>query len=129
MSRRLEIDESGNPSVWSEPLLVHFADNPGENPCIQSGEELFRRGDSNVDGWIDISDVVFTLLFMFSAGQVPPCLDAADIDDSSQIDVTDAIYSLQLLFKDRPLPPSPALACGPDQTPDDLTCESYLVCD
>ena len=35
-------------------------------------DPLFRRGDSNGDGALDISDPIYTLQFLFTGGQAPP---------------------------------------------------------
>ena len=55
-----------------------------EQACSQS--IAFVRGDANVDGTVDISDPVFTLVFLFS-GAVPgiPCQDAADANGDAGV--------------------------------------------
>jgi hypothetical protein len=89
-----------------------------------SGEvSPFRRGDSNADGRVDISDAVYTLNWLFLGGAVPPCLDAADVDDSGEIDITDGHGVNVFLFLGGSPPPAPGpFACGGDPTPDELTC-------
>lgn len=95
----------------------------------------FRRGDVTGDG-LDLSDAVRVLNFLFLGDADPPCLDAADADDSGSLDITDAIFTLGYLFLGGPAPPAPGPdACGPDPTDDptddparDLGCESYPAC-
>ena len=90
---------------------------------------LFRRGDTNTDGEVDISDGVFVLLFLFAGGDRPSCGDAADVDDSAEIDLTDAVSVFNFLFLDGVAPPAPGTACGPDPTDDDdIDCADYSHC-
>lgn len=59
----------------------------------------FMRGDSNGDQKIDVSDVIFSLQFLFLGQNNLRCEDAADINDNGKIDLSDAIYILNFLFK------------------------------
>ena len=62
-------------------------------------EQVFRRGDSNDDGAVDLADAVFTLRSLFSSvGESPGCRDAADANGDGTLEVTDAIYELNHLF-------------------------------
>ena len=93
-------------------------------------EVLFRRGDANADGAIDIADAVCVLGYLFGgaadpcAARVPRCLDAADANDDGAVDIGDAVKILGHLFGGGgPLPP-PGGACGIDPTDDGLPpCE------
>ncbi len=88
----------------------------------------FRRGDADASGSIDLTDPVTVLNYLFLAGLVPACRDAADVDDTGTLDLTDAVYSLNFQFLAGPAPPEPGPgACGRDPTPDegaDLGCET-----
>ena len=53
------------------------------------GQEVFRRGDVDTSGTVDVSDPLNSLSFQFLGTFEPPCLDAADSDDSGVIDVSD----------------------------------------
>jgi hypothetical protein len=55
-------------------------------------------GDSNADGSADISDAVFTLLFLFLGGNAPPCQRQADANDDGKVDVSDPVFLLSFLF-------------------------------
>ncbi len=85
----------------------------------------FVRGDANADGNLDLSDAIFILNWLFTGGQLPPCLDAADINDEGTIDISDPVRLLFVLFADGEKPPPPHPARGLDPTPDDLDCQSY----
>ena len=98
---------------------------------------LFRRGDTNDDGAIDISDAIYVLNALFVQGTEPlPCLDAADASDDGVVDLADGIFLLNALFTGGgPIPP-PSPGCGLDPTADDpqppvngdLGCGSYTAC-
>ena len=105
------------------------APKPGEN---------FVRGDANADGAINLTDGVVPLLFLFSGGAAPACMDAADANDTGAVEITDAIIIFSWLFTGgvSPVDPSPTSPgypvsdCGPDATEDGLNCEAQgPVCD
>jgi hypothetical protein len=85
----------------------------------------FLRGDSNDDGFVDISDAVSVLGYLFQGGSAPYCADAADANDDGQVDIGDPILILRSLFQRsaRIRPPYPR--AGYDRTPDELDCDIY----
>ena len=84
--------------------------------------------DSNGDGPVDISDAIFLLLWRFSGGTTPGCLDAADSNDDEKHDLSDAVFLLLHLFQGGPAPPLPGPeACGPAPEPS-FGCESQPQC-
>jgi len=97
---------------------------------VQGQCEQFRRGDSNDDGNGDLSDAIFTLAWRFLGGPAPGCDDAADTNDDGSIDLADPVHLMNFLFRGGPAPPLPGLLrCGPDPTPDRLSCARYRNCD
>jgi len=101
---------------------VHDAFLPGTPPW--ESDIVFRRGESNRDGTLDLSDAVFTLFWLFIATSEIPCEDALDANDDGALDIADPIYTLEYLFTGGmpPPPPGPDLP-GVDPTADKLTCE------
>jgi len=88
-----------------------------------SVEAYFQRGDSNLDGALNIADPVATLEYLFAAGTPLECLDAADTNDDGQLNIADAVYTLNYLFTPTsPAPPDPFGTMGNDPTTDALTC-------
>lgn len=87
----------------------------------------FVRGDSNLDGRIDISDAIQALHFLFLGGEMR-CRDAADTFDDGANDVSDSIALLLWLFGGLWPPSDPWPACGLDPTVDDLGCAEYPLC-
>ena len=106
--------------------------------CREPGEPTFVRGDTDSDGAINLTDGVIPLLFLFSGGDAPGCLDAADANDNGAMEITDAIIIFGWLFTGglppaAPTPLSPGYSaeeCGVDPTEDGLGCEQVsLTCE
>lgn len=89
-----------------------------------------RRGDSNADGRVDLSDALATLGHLFQDGPAARCEDAADANDDGRVDISDAIFELLWLFAaGDPLPPPGASECGSDPTEDGLpACSAGESC-
>jgi hypothetical protein len=94
------------------------------------GQVSFRRGDSNGDGTLDISDAIHLLGFLFLGGPaVLSCEDAADANGDGTLDLSDAVYVLLFLFQGGAAPPAPGPdTCGTAPMPA-LGCESYGACE
>jgi hypothetical protein len=106
------------------------SDSAEETVTVREPGDEFRRGDSNADGRVDLSDGVHSLLYLFAGGPAPTCRDAADADDNGALQMADAINIFTFLFLGAATPPAPGPAeCGSDGTPDDeLGCASFPPC-
>jgi hypothetical protein len=82
---------------------------------------VFRRGDCDASGEINITDAIFALNHLFRRGQRWPCDDACDSNDDGDINLTDMVVVLLHLFRGGEPPgfPGPRL-CGLDLTSDFL---------
>jgi hypothetical protein len=89
---------------------------------------LFRRGDSDSNGAVNLTDAVFTLNYLFLSGPSPGCLDGADANDDDALNITDGIYVLSYLFLGGPAPASPFPDCGADSSADGLDCLNSPAC-
>ncbi|MBN1421175.1 MAG: hypothetical protein JXP34_20550 [Planctomycetes bacterium] len=105
-----------------------YIDDVAVTPRGGAIETPFTRSDPNADGRMDLGDPVFVLNYLFASGAAPTCLRAADCNDDGAIDLGDPIALLGTIFAGGPPPPPPYLECGPDPTPDDLSCESFGQC-
>ncbi|MGQ9589534.1 MAG: dockerin type I repeat-containing protein [Planctomycetota bacterium] len=56
-------------------------------------------GDANGDAQVDVSDAVFTLLYLFSGGSKPGCERQADANGDEKVDLADPVYLLNHLFR------------------------------
>jgi len=90
-----------------------------------TGKPLFKRGDANADGSINIADAIFILSFLFAGDTQPVCFDAADSNDDGGVDIADAIAVLANLFGGAGDLPPPYNACGEDPTEDALSECNY----
>lgn len=88
----------------------------------------YIRGDCNVDGGIDIGDVISLLNVLFAGAGPAACDDACDNNDDGGFDISDGVYLLSTLFSSGPPPPPPHPACGIDTTSDALDCDDFLGC-
>ncbi|MBI4582927.1 MAG: lamin tail domain-containing protein [Planctomycetes bacterium] len=66
--------------------------------------DVYRRGDVNRDGELDIADAVYHLIHVFLGGSPPPCDEVARINEGEDIDQSDAVYLLLHLFLGGPAP-------------------------
>lgn len=108
-----------NPTVGGAPDGCRG--RPNQGTCSN-----FKRGDSNDDCNVDLSDGVHILNWLFMGGRLPNCLDAADTDDNGAVNLSDAVIVFNYLFLggEPPLDPGPELP-GEDPTDDDLpTCRA-----
>ena len=95
---------------------------PVDAPTVE-----FRRGDPNDDGSVDVSDAVFVLLWRFSGGTPPSCMDAADANGDARHDLSDAVSILSFLFQGGPEPPDPGVRCGIAPKAE-ARCDLYTSC-
>jgi hypothetical protein len=92
-----------------------------QRPTAAQEEPLFRRGDVNASGLVDIADPIALLGCLFLGSACPGCPDAADANDDGTLDLSDSSYALSWLFLGGRAPPSPGpQRCGPDPTADRL---------
>lgn len=123
-------DEVGDPTVF---IALVDVNNLTIFPTLVPGSiEVtlgFRRGDTNSDGLIDISDALFLASWLFGVGPVGTCEDAGDINDNGALEgLVDSIALLTYLFSGGPQPPTPFPGCGGDLTDDALGCVSTAPC-
>ena len=91
--------------------------------CDQVGP--FQRTDANGDGRLNISDVSFTLSWLFRGGRAPECIASADSNADGRVNIVDATYTLNWHFYGGQEPPAP-LACDVSflETDQELGCET-----
>lgn len=100
--------------------------------CVAVRDNFFIRNDMNQDGISNIADPVAELNFLFGGG-VLFCEKSGDVNDDGTVNIADVVYSLNVIFGipvggSIPEVPAPAGGCGPDPTPDSLTCDTFAGC-
>jgi len=107
-----------------ETVVVEFADWD-VTQTLQPA--LFKRGDTDGDGVLVITDAIVLLRAIFLGEGALLCQAAADFDDSGALDISDAIASVNYQFKGGAPPPAPGVtSCGADPTADSLEPCDYL---
>ncbi len=61
-------------------------------------------GDANGNGFVNISDAVYLLNYIFSSGPAPNPLLAGDANCSGGINISDAVYLINYIFSGGPMP-------------------------
>ncbi len=131
-----------NPSYVTSPVVP--GDNGARFQCVVSNTEGsvtsreatvtvlpaardFIRGDTNGDGSVNIADAINILMILFR-GFETTCADTVDTNDDGAWDLADAIGLLTYFFYNTTPPRPPYPTCGPDETPDELSCAAYSAC-
>jgi hypothetical protein len=89
---------------------------------------IFRRSDANADGDVNLSDVIYVLMYLYGGGAKPSCMKSADMDDSGALDLSDPMRLLNHFVRGGLPPPPPFETCGRDETPDGLDCAGHEPC-
>ncbi len=84
-------DEVGNQSDWQ----IH---------PFRFWLQQYLYGDTNGDGDVSVSDVVYLINYLFKGGFLPVRDYAADVNCDGEIDVSDVVYLINYLFKGGPAP-------------------------
>lgn len=63
------------------------------------------RGNVDLEGIVDVSDLVYLIDYQFRSGPEPDCLEAANVDGLESVDVGDVVYLIDYQFHGGPPPP------------------------
>ncbi len=114
--------EVGSPALANRVVEGFLGETPN---LIDGSVEIleftqFIRGNCNRDPFVDISDGIYHLQYLFANGPTPGCLDACDTNDDGFLDTSDAVYLFSYVFADGSAPPAPFPDLGPDPTETDI---------
>jgi hypothetical protein len=119
----------GSPPVGMVAVIEIGNDTPIETALTGSPggvsitETIFRRGDANDDGGVNLLDVITSLEVIFLPTGNTNCMDVVDVNDDGILGVGDALYLLEYLFLGTVgAPPAPFATCGADPTADPFGC-------
>ncbi|MGB1809925.1 MAG: hypothetical protein ACPHQT_06565 [Planctomycetota bacterium] len=94
---RYEIGVSPNsPGPWTPTLTIE--NSSGSNTLSGEPIQLVPIGDANMDGSLNVADVITILGYLFSGNSTLNCPRAADLNADTNIDIADAIYGLSFIF-------------------------------
>ena len=96
-------------------ILVHgYSDRVGDFTLnVTSATPPSPRGDANADGEVNLTDAIFTLQWLFQAGDAPPCLASADANADGFIDISDPTFTLNFLYVGGAGHPADPDSCDP----------------
>jgi hypothetical protein len=90
---KVKISSAGNPSLV-DSITFHY-----------TAQVSYTCGDANVDGVVDIGDIVFLINYVFYSGPAPqPVFNAADVNSDGVVDIGDIVYLISYVFYSGPLP-------------------------
>jgi hypothetical protein len=110
-------------SLGSRPVIVVVVHNGQSHYALTTDGSIsvvpatFIRGDCNADGNVDLADVIFLGLRLFTAESFYPCREACESNGDGAVDIADMIYIANFLFLDGPPPAEPFPDCGEDSSP------------
>lgn len=73
---------------------------------VISGEGL--NGDANLDGGVNVGDIVYLINYIFKSGPFSPVPNLADVNADCVLNVADPVYLINYVFKRGP---APVLGC------------------
>lgn len=65
---------------------------------------ILKRGDVNIDGSINLSDIIFLVNYVFKGGTAPDPLSLGDVNGDTAVNLGDIIYLVNFIFKGGPPP-------------------------
>lgn len=101
-----------SPCIGQVELKGCIQDNDVDTAGPVGEVGFFRRADCNADGHADISDAIYSLVYLFTGGESPLCPEACNTNGDSQMDLSDGIYFLNYLFTGGTPPPFPYPGCS-----------------
>jgi len=81
-------------------------DTDSQELYIKIEEGSFTRGDVNMDGEIDVGDVIYLVNYLFEEGPEPVPWESGDVNCDGVVDIADVVYLINYLFIDGPPPPA-----------------------
>ena len=96
-------------TVNGSPQTVELVD--GEYLSVE-GIPFIRGNCDGIDNQSNLTDVLFLLIFLFAAGEAPPCDAACDAEANGVLEVADVFVMLNYYFLGGPPPSAPFPECG-----------------
>ncbi len=88
--------------MWDCETRSYTVEGTDDGGAIATGDDFtycgHTAGDLNLDGQIDIADLVFMVEFMFADGPAPEVLLTADINADGAVDISDLVAFVDYMF-------------------------------
>ncbi len=114
-------DVNATYNYWGKSLLSQIEDeiyhqvDQSDLGLVDFGNPLLH-GDVNLDGEINLGDVIYLANYLLKSGPEPPIFLIADVNCDDKINLSDVIYLANYLLKGGPAPCGGALAKATVQT-------------
>jgi len=88
------------------PFLIHWGKQGHDNYNTNNTEFglLFKPGDANHDGGVDIVDVVYLIEYIFRSGRPPYPPLSGDANSDTLVDIVDVVYIIKYVLMAGPPP-------------------------
>lgn len=101
VAEAITVDDCGNVHVTG----VGFNSvSLGDFVTVKYVQTGLWRGDANLDGTIDLGDVVYLVNYLYKGGSAPDPLTVGDCNCDETVELGDVIHLINYLFKDGPPP-------------------------
>ncbi len=114
---KLTFDLSDFAAMYNEGLMwdcaprSYYVEGTDDGGAISAGDGFtycgHTSGDLNLDGQIDIADLVFMVEWMFAGGPPPEILLTADLNGDGNVDISDMVYMVDYMFMGGEAPQHP----------------------
>jgi PKD repeat protein len=71
---------------------------------IRYAQPPYLCGDADANGFVNISDAVYLINYIFAGGPAPNPLEAGDVDCNGFVNISDAVYLINYIFAGGPAP-------------------------
>ena len=94
--------ENNNLVGQDRMLWCYYQQNFFGDPALKLN--IYRNGDGNSDGGINVGDAVFIVKYAFNLGPAPDPLCLGDANGDGYVNVGDAVYLINFIFRGGPEP-------------------------
>ncbi len=98
-------DATNNGIIWDTPYVIPGGGCIDRFPLVHPYQLNPLCGDMNMDDFIDISDLLWLVDYIFVSGPAPvPDLCVADISGDGAVDISDLVWLVDYMFLSGPAP-------------------------
>jgi hypothetical protein len=96
------------PATYYFTVAVSSSDEPPLADTMTCAMEVTERpyvcGDTDSNGLVNVSDVVYLINYIFGGGPAPLPLESGDVDCNGVVNIPDAVYLIAYIFGGGPEP-------------------------